>query len=235
VFVGLCSAAAMAKVLTTTEVRAYRRDVDFVVQRILAIHPGAFAHADRAAFLKDAAAIKASAASRDLGCATAELMALVAKLQDGHTYILPVNIPGEMRWFPIRFYAFPDGMYVTSVAPEFAELAGKRVLKLGTLDADSALRKAVAIQAANNPLAAREGAVWLSQAAIASALGAASDGRMEVTVADSSGNNITRTLMPFEAEINDGWNQQGEMFGPRRLNDAQSYVTAFGGRGPLGN
>ena len=158
---------------------------------------------------------------------------MVAELHDGHTYVLPINVPNMERWFPVRFYAFPDGLYVTSVAPEYADLAGKRVLKIGALDADTAIAKAVAMQAANNPLAAREGVVWLSNAAIAEAIGAALNGTMSVTVANAGGTTLTKTLAPFEAEINDAWNQQGEMFGPRRRKDAQPYVTAFGGRGPL--
>ncbi len=95
--------------------------------------------------------------------------------------MLPINVPGMERWYPVRFYAFADGLYVTAAAPEYAALAGKRVTKIGALDAGSAIAKAVAMQAANNPLAAREGMVWLSNAAIAEAIGAAGADAMTVT------------------------------------------------------
>lgn len=107
------------------------------------------------------------------------------------------------------------------------------MLKLGQLTGAEALKKAMTIQGANNELARREGTVWLSQAAIAQAFGSADADSMTVTVAGDHGKTIARTLKPFEAEINDAWNQQGEMFGPRMHKDAQAYVTAFGGRGPL--
>jgi hypothetical protein len=230
---GLCAATLALSPLSAQDAKAFRGDVDFVVHTIESLHPAPFAHADRNAFARDAAAVKQDGARKGLGCATAELMALAAELNDGHTYVLPINVPGEMKWYPIRFYAFPDGLYVTSVAPEYAGLAGKRVVRIGALDADAAMRKAVAVQAANNPLAAREGMVWLSQAAIAEAFGAAANGQMAVTVTGADGAPLTKTLTPFEAELNDAFNQQGEMFGPRRRKDAQPYVTAFGGRGPV--
>lgn len=226
---GLCAAMLSAAPLSSTDAKAFRGDVDFVVQNIMSKHPAPFAHADRARFFKDEAAVKAQGPKRGLGCAVAELTALIAELNDGHTYVLPINIPGMERWYPVRFYAFPDGLYVTSIAPEYAALAGKKVAKIGSLDAETAMAKAVALQAANNPLAAREGMVWLSNAAIAEAIGAAAKGGLTVTTEDGT----TQTLKPFDAEINDAWNQQGEMFGPRRRKDAQPYVTAFGSRGPL--
>lgn len=233
IFASLCAATLALHPMPPQDAKAFRGDVEFVVSNIERLHPAPFAHADASAFRKDAAAVKSEGPKKGLGCAVAELMTLVAELHDGHTYVLPINVPGMERWFPVRFYAFPDGLYVTSVAPEYADLAGKRVVKLGALDADAAIAKAAAMQAANNPLAAREGMAWLSNAAIAEAIGAASNGTMSVTVANAGGTTLTKTLAPFEAEINDAWNQQGEMFGPRRRKDAQPYVTAFGGRGPL--
>jgi len=230
---GLCAAMIGAAPLSPADTNAYRSDVDFVVQAIERLHPAPFAHADKAAFDRDTNEIKRTAPQKGLGCAVVELTALIAELNDGHTYVLPINIPGMEHWYPVRFYAFADGLYVTAAAPEYAALTGKRVTKIGALDADAATAKAVALQAANNPLAAREGMVWLSNAAIAEAIGAASADAMTVTVAGKNGRGESVALKPFEAEINDAWNQQGEMFGPRHRKDAQPYVTAFGGRGPL--
>ena len=75
--------------------------------------------------------------------------------------------------------------------------------------------------------------MWLSQAAIAQALGAA-DARVTVSVAGADGTTTTRRLsLSIEADVISSWYQQGEMFGPRLPKDAQPYVTAFGRRGPL--
>jgi hypothetical protein len=73
------------------------------------IHLAPFSRVDEAVFRKDADALKAQSESE--GCAVAELMALVAELHDGHSYINLINAPTLRRWFPIRFYWFKDGRY----------------------------------------------------------------------------------------------------------------------------
>lgn len=174
ILAGLCATALGLRPLSAADAKAFRSDVDFVVRSIETMYPAPFAHADKAVLAGDAASVKAR---RGLGCA--QSMALVAERNDGHTHVLPINVPGATARYPIRFHAFPDGIHVTSVAPEYAALAGKRVLSVVALDADAAMRKAGALQAANNPPAAREGVVWLSQAAIAQAIGAAANGLAE--------------------------------------------------------
>ena len=170
---GLCAAALITAPLSPSDARAYGDDVDFIVSSIEKSHPAPFEHITKSEFLKEAAAIKATAPLKGVGCATVELMALVAELHDGHTYVAPINVPKQERWFPIRFYVFPEGLYVTSASPAYVKLVGKRVLRLGAIDAGTAMKNASAVQAANNTLAASEGAVWLSNASIAEAFGAA--------------------------------------------------------------
>src|SRR5215813_6090200 len=134
---GLCAAALALTPLSQHDAKAFRGDLDFVVRTIERLHPAPFAHADRAAFDRDLEAVKKTAPRKGLGCAVAQLTALIAELHDGHTYVLPINVPGTERWYPIRFHAFPDGLYVTAAAPEHAALAGKRVVRIGALDAET--------------------------------------------------------------------------------------------------
>src|SRR5664279_526489 len=136
----------------------YQRDVDFVVQKIEQVHPSPFLFVNQSAFHLKAKEIKAASARHDAGCRVAQLMELVAELKDGHTYVDPINVPGLEDWFPLRFYAFPEGIYITSAAPELSPLVGKKILQIGKFSAEETMRKVLAIQSANNPLAAPEGA-----------------------------------------------------------------------------
>ena len=188
---------------------------------------------NQSAFQLEVKEIEATAAQHDAGCRVAALMKLVAELKDGHSYVDPINVPGLEEWFPLRFYAFPEGIYITSAAPGLSALVGKKVLQMGTLSAEEAMRKVLAIQSANNPLTAQEGTTWLSNAAIASALGAATGGEMTLTVTGSGTETIVHTVKAFKAKLNDAWMQQGEMFSPRTVGDVQPYLTAFNNRGPL--
>ena len=211
----------------------YQGDVDFVLQKIEQVHPAPYLFVNQSALHLEAKEIEATATRHDAGCRVAQLMELVAELKDGHSYVDPINVPGLEEWFPLRFYAFPEGIYITSAAPELSALVGKKVLQIGKLSAEEAMRKVLAIQSANNPLAAQEGTTWLSNAAIASALGAATGSEMTLTVSGGGTETIVHTVKPFKAKLNDAWMQQGEMFGPRTRGDLQAYLTAFGSRGPL--
>jgi len=211
----------------------YQGDVDFVLQKIEQVHPAPYLFVNQSALHLEAKEIEATATRHDAGCRVAQLMELVAELKDGHSYVDPINVPGLEEWFPLRFYAFPEGIYITSAAPELSALVGKKVLQIGKLSAEEAMRKVLAIQSANNPLAAQEGTTWLSNAAIASALGAATGSEMTLTVSGGGTETIVHTVKPLKAKLNDAWMQQGEMFGPRTRGDLQAYLTAFGSRGPL--
>ena len=86
--------------MSAAETRAFAQDVAFVAETIEKTHPAPYARADRAKFLRDASHIRSYTARRSVGCATVELMALVAELNDGHTYVAPINVPRQTRWFP---------------------------------------------------------------------------------------------------------------------------------------
>ena len=214
-------------------VTAYQRDVDFVLQKIEQVHPAPYLFVKQSALHLEAREIQATAAQRDPGCRVAQLMKLVAELKDGHSYVDPINVPGLEEWFPLRFYAFPEGIYITSAAPELSALVGKKVVQIGKLSADEAMRKVLAIQSANNPRTAQEGTTWLSNAAIANSIGAATGGEMTLRISGSNTETTMHTVKAFKAKLNDAWMQQGEMFGPRTRGDLQPYLTGFGSRGPL--
>jgi hypothetical protein len=142
-------------------VTAYQNDVDFVLQKIEQVHPAPYSFTNRSALESEAQEIKAAAAHEDFGCRVARLMSFVAELKDGHSYASPINVSGMDEWFPLRFYVFPEGLYITSAAPEYSELVGAKVLQIGKLSPDDARKRIVSIQSANNPLAAEEGITWL--------------------------------------------------------------------------
>lgn len=62
--------------------------------------------------------------------ATSRFVALTA---DGHTNVYPIGVPTsdfEHR-FPVTFYIFADGLYVTRAEPDARDIVGRRVTHLG--------------------------------------------------------------------------------------------------------
>jgi hypothetical protein len=60
-----------------------------------------------------------------------ELARIVALIGDGHTYVDLQEPPTSFRHYPLRFYWFPDGVYVVSADERYASVVGGRIVKLG--------------------------------------------------------------------------------------------------------
>lgn len=67
-----------------------------------------------------------------------ELMRIVAMIGDGHT-----AVRADQKFtsvYPLRLYLFKDGLFVRAAAPEYRDAVGARVLKIGNMDVEQALR-----------------------------------------------------------------------------------------------
>jgi hypothetical protein len=73
------------------------------------------------------------------------LMKIMALVKDGHSGIIP-RAYFRSGLYPVKFYLFSDGLFVQRAAPEYAEMVGGRVVKIGNLSAEDAF-KAVSLAA----------------------------------------------------------------------------------------
>jgi tetratricopeptide (TPR) repeat protein len=205
---------------------AWRADLDSLVVRIQRVHPRPWAHVSREAFLRQAAQLRSAVPKRTDGELLAGLLRLTASLQDGHTGVTDLG-PAGGRWFPVRFHQFADGVWITGIAPEASELAGARVLRLGSTSAEDAVARILPLVSGDNEFGRREGIPLLANAVLLKALGiVASEDSLPLTVETASGRRQT-TLHSIVTSNGDlSWPQYGEMDGPPKV----SLVTAFGGR-----
>src|ERR1051325_1695647 len=168
-----------------------------IQQQIEAKHPMPFRRVGREQF--QAAILKA-------GDDRMAMMRAVAMLHDGHTALLP----DFDRWFPIRFYALTDGLFITAVDKRFAQLAG-------------AMRDAESMFASDNEFRAKEAAALLSSAQIA---------KLDVLPLDvqlRDGTTAHVDIPSFQGRAGFDWIQWGEMYGP----PGAELVTAFEKDPPL--
>jgi tetratricopeptide (TPR) repeat protein len=91
-----------------------------------------------------------------------EFMRITALIRDGHTGVMPFNVFGAGA-YPLRFYLFKDGLFVRQAAPEWGELAGAKVLRIGNTSAEEALGKVRDLIARDNEMGVKHtGPVLLS-------------------------------------------------------------------------
>lgn len=201
---------------------------DSLVRTLEAVHPDPYRNVSRATFATAAAELRANGGGLRPEVATARLLRLVALLGDGHTTLEPGPELGYDRWFPVRFYRFSDGLYVTAVDSALAHVAGKRVVRIGTLAADSAFSAASGLVAGDNDFGRMESAaVHLSSAPFLVGIGAIDEpGALALTVRDGA-RDTTVVLGAVRSTDAMDWRFWGEMFGPPGIDDHRRRTARF--------
>ena len=157
--------------------QAWREDLQAFVTGLRTVHPKPFAHVAEARFDSAAAALRARIPQlTDAGVAV-ELMRLDAMIQDGHTLVVPVSrAMGFGRVVPVRLYGFEDGVWISAAGPAHARYAGARVLRIGSVTVEDALRRAFEITGADNDMTRIDRATFfLTMPSILQALGISPD------------------------------------------------------------
>ena len=132
-----------------------------------------------------------------------ELGRMMHALGRGHTGFW-LGMPGrlEFRSLPVRFYVFPEGLYVIAARPGYEKLVGARVLRFGDTPAEEALARVATIQSSESVTQL----LWLSPFFLAipdvlEGLGIASHDRgTQLTLAMPDGSTVVETLPPVDPE-----------------------------------
>ena len=120
----------------------WREDLTFLRGRIEAMHPKPFhahpaAHFDSLQRAFDAGITRMTDAQ-----ATAALMYFVARLEDGHSTVVPfARDSGFARGVPVRMASFSDGVFVVATSSEHERHLGSRVVSVGGVPVDEAIER----------------------------------------------------------------------------------------------
>ncbi len=173
---------------------AWAGDVRVLAAGLPSMHPGAFARLDRVRWDSAVAATERRIPSLPRNAATVALMELVALVRDGHSVINPFFNPAiDAHYFPLELHAFDDGLFVRAAAPEYRDLVGWRVTRLGRVGVDSAWKAFARIVPHENDWWLRAIAPsWMSIAETLDGLGLLADPL--VLPLEVERNGVTRTM-----------------------------------------
>ncbi len=138
----------------------------------------------------------------------AEILRLVALVNDGHTRVKQETLGNHM--LPVRLHFFPDGLYVEAGDKHYAGLVGGQVIRIGTISADNAytrLRSLIPVDKDNEYRRKLLAPDLLVSPEILQAIGVSkSDEVVDLTV-KKNGHEITAKLPsgPFRPWNNHGW------------------------------
>lgn len=211
----------------------WSEDLDFLAETIVASHPLPYARIDERAFQGKLEEVRRSLETGSENGTIAGLMALAASLQDGHTYIDPTGYGDFNRWYPVRFYEFSDGLFITTIAEPHSAYAGAKVIRIGGVEALEVARQAAALWGTENGSGRKEQVILASNAGVLEALGfVAPGGPLSLQVQTGGGETEVIDLASRAGNGGFDWRFYGEMFGPQ-TEESVDYVTAFDGRAPM--
>ena len=202
-FLLVAARSTAATPLSPDEVRAWREDLHFAAADLVKRHPLLFAgltptHLTAARLDSAVAAIDAKIPALQRSEVVVELEKLAALAGAGHTSINPLFDPRTgFRSEPVELQFFSDGLFVTRADPAHAALAGARVLRVGSLPVDEAVRAVAPVISHENEAFLRQAApLYLMIPEVAAAIGLTPDpGKLPLEI-EKDGVRRTVVLAP---------------------------------------
>ena len=137
--------------------RQWLEDLNYVTKRMIEKHPDIYYRISKDEFRRTItnAEQKIRRSHTDEECVVA-IRQIVATINDGHTSLGTDSIPGYRKIFPVRMYAFSDGIFITGIVKKFAKIIGAKVIKIGGLSAEEAFRRAGTLAFADNEFSRKD-------------------------------------------------------------------------------
>lgn len=124
---------------TPQEVTAWREDLRTMSAELAKTHRNLYHAIPPEQFSAMVAQLDAKIPSLTRAQTIVEMMKIVAAVGDGHTNINPArDAKIGFHALPVAFYLFEDGLYIRAARNDVADLAGKRVIRIGKLSVDDA-------------------------------------------------------------------------------------------------
>jgi len=143
------------------ESRLWQDDLEYLVKRIETMHPNPYAQFPREKFVR----LKDELSGRIPTLSEAEIVIaiseLLTKLRDGHTrmgfeHSDPQWLGRTFHLLPFIFYPFPDGVHILAGMPSCKEWIGAKVLRIGSMPAEEAVKKLGALYSHDNRFGERK-------------------------------------------------------------------------------
>jgi hypothetical protein len=199
---GLSSAQA-SNTPTPFTAQQWRDDLRFLVAQMREKHKNLFHTMTEAQFNDAVAKLDADIPHLNDDQIYVRFMQLMVLIQDGHSGIANLPLPGGIKNntnIPLRFVRYPDGVYIRAAAPEYADVVGGKVINVGNVDWQEAMRRvdSVASHDAGNPghALAWSAELYLSCPHVLHGLGLSDSPESAVFTIEKDGQSRTITMKP---------------------------------------
>ncbi|MCH7548814.1 MAG: hypothetical protein IH969_04635 [Candidatus Krumholzibacteriota bacterium] len=197
-----------------SRVDGWNVDLDYLHRRMEETHYDLYRNISREEWARGLDRIRASVSQKEDHEIIVDLMALFARIGDGHTGVVPPiggmperpSVRALEQWhaIPVDFYIFTDGLFVRSAESRYASVVGKRVKRVGKLSAADALERCASVTQRDNTqqikwIAPR----WMSAVEVLHGLGIIENrDHVDLVVADAEGQEEKVRIEPVPFDRN---------------------------------
>lgn len=186
--------------LGSTRDGAWRDDLRFLTSELASRHPSLFHHVARETFEAAAAQLDNDIPQLTDEDVIVRMMGIVALVGDAHTTFSLLSIPG-FRWFPLRLYWFPDGLYVIGTTAASASAAGLRVVEIDGIPVDRVAELVAGVVSyENQPWLLASSPIYLASREVLAALGIARGDSARWVFARPDGSRLELDLTALPAQ-----------------------------------
>jgi hypothetical protein len=150
-------------------VKKWEEDINYLIKRLEITHPNLYANISKEEFLYFSDILKQKIPTSTDVEMVFGIQELIARIRNVHTQCTPIifwdgksnkKLKSQFEFYPIRFYPFEDGLYILSVAKEYEDILGKKVLKFGSMTAEETMNYLARFIPGDNYMAALANIPW---------------------------------------------------------------------------
>jgi tetratricopeptide (TPR) repeat protein len=195
----------------------WRHDVSFLETEIKRMHYDPFRKVPQAQFESEVQRLRTDIPRLTDDGIAVRIMRIMAMIGDGHTGLFP-DLISSWKSAPLQFELFPEGLYVITADPKYADIVGREVVRIGTGTPKQVIHALSPLIAQDNRQGITRGAPRFARyPAILSGLGLQSQSEsLELTVRSTNG--TTRSIKVPAEEMDPEYS---------RIAGHPKWVTAF--------
>ena len=169
----ICSAAeSTSSTLNPLAVKQWRADLDHFVSTMETYHCNAFHDVSKEDFIRDVSALRAKIPSLNREQVIIGFKHLAALIHDAHTGIdLTTSAPVGFHALPLKVYWYSDGLFVQAAPPQYKNIVGAKILRIGSVPTDQALKRIATLAEASSEWTYRSEVQFFFRGEVLHALG----------------------------------------------------------------
>jgi tetratricopeptide (TPR) repeat protein len=188
--------------VTSREAAQRREDLHFFAKQAPQVHKNLYHAITREQFDAAVKSLDERIPNLSRNQFAAEIMRIVAMIGDGHTHLEINQAHSGFRHYAVKFYWFPDGIYVLQGDQKYAAVVGGKILRLGKVSGQEAYEAVRQVVPHDNESQIRDlTPLYMSLAEVLGGLGLVGDPDAVPLTVEKNGVEATTILKPEDSEI----------------------------------